>query len=235
MGTLTLKQLCDAAREELGWSRPSAYADTSDDDGLQTFRIANRQGRDLADQAHPWEELKTEGTITLVDGAQAYALPADFRYLIPSTVWDSNAERIAIGPLTAFEWSRSQNSGTIFGLNWRYEVRSGDFVIDQTVTSGDAGTVLSYEYISSYWARTSGGTAKLRFSADDDTQRFDDDLFIEGMIWRLKKVKGFDWEQDFAMYQNQLARVLSRDGGMRDIVMRERANLGANIPERNYG
>ena len=235
MGTLTLKQLCDAAREELGWSRPSAYAGTSDDDGLQTFRIANRQGRDLADQAHPWEELKTEGSITLVGGTQAYALPADFRYLVPSTMWDGDAERIALGPLTAEEWSRSQNSGDVFGLNWRYEIRSGDVVFDQPVEAGDAGKVITFEYVSSYWAKSSAGTNKVRFDADSDTQRFDDDLFIEGMIWRLKRVKGFDWQDEFAMYQAQLNRILSRDGGMRDVVMREPSYLGVNLPERDYG
>lgn len=235
MGTLTLKQLCDAARQELGWSRPSSYASSPDDDGLQTFRLANRQGRDLADQAHPWEELKTEGTITLVAGTQAYALPADFRYLIPGTVWDSTAERITQGPLTPAEWARSQNSGTIFGLNWRYEIRSGDIVLDQTVAAGDAGTVISYEYVSSYWAKDSNGTAIIRFSADTDTQRFDDDLFIEGLIWRLKKAKGFDWESDAALYQRQLDRILSRDGGMRNVIFAEPSGLGVNVPERNFG
>ncbi len=235
MGTLTLKQLCDAAREELGWSRPSAYADTTDDDGLQTFRIANRQGRDLADQAHPWEELKTEGTITLVAAQQTYSLPADFRYLIPSTVWDQDSERIGVGPLTPAEWARSQNEGTIYGLNWRYEIRSGDLVLDQAVAAGDAGTVISFEYVSSYWAKSSGGTAKLRFTLDTDTQRFDDDLFIEGMIWRLKKVKGFDWESDWQMYQGQLAKVLSRDGGMRDVTFRQSDRLAVNVPDFGYG
>lgn len=236
MGTLTLKQLCDAAREELGWTKPNSYAGSTDDDGLQTYRLANRQGRDLADQAHPWEELKTEGTITLVAGTQSYALPADFRYLIPSTVWDTDAERIGIGPLTPFEWARSQSSGTIFGLNWRYEIRGGDFVLDQAVEAGDAGKTLSFEYISSYWAKSSGGTNKLRFDADTDTQRFDDDLFVEGLIWRLRKSKGFEWESHAALYQNQLNRVMARDGGMRDVSLRRPADLlRVNVPEQSYG
>jgi hypothetical protein len=235
LGTLTLKQLCDAAREELGWSRPSAYASTSDDDGLQTFRIANRQGRDLADQAHPWQELKTEGSITLVGGTQAYALPADFRYLIPSTVWDGGAEKIAHGPMTPAEWSRSQNEGTIFGLNWRYEVRSGDIVIDQTVEAGDAGKVITFEYISAYWATSTGGTNKLRFDTDTDTQRFDDDLFIEGIIWRLRKAKGFEWQSHAILYQQQLDKLMARDGGMRDVAFRQPDRLMVNVPDANYG
>lgn len=232
MGTLTLLQLCNAAREELGWSRPDSYAASTDDDGLQTFRLANRQGRDLADQVHPWEELRTEGTITLVASTQAYALPSDFRYIVPSSMWDVDAERIAVGPLTGFEWARAQNNGTVGGLNWRWQIRGGNFVFDQAVTAAGA---ISYEYISSYWAMA-GSAPKLRFTLDTDTQRFDDDLFIEGIIWRLRKAKGFEWESHAALYLQQLNRIMARDGGMRDVHFGDTADvLAVNVPDGNYG
>lgn len=236
MGTLTLKQLCDAAREEIGFSKPGTYAGSSDPDGLQTHRLANRQGISLLDEHVYWEFLKKEGSITLIAADQDYALASDFRYLIPSTSWDGTNDRLAVGPLTPMEWAFNQKSGIVFGLSWRWEIRGGEFVLDQTVTSADAGTVISYEYISKYWVTATGGSepTKAAFSVDTDTQSFDDDLFVEGLIWRLKRSKGFDWQEDFALYQNHLNKIKSRDGGMRDIDMLNKPALSVNIPEGSF-
>lgn len=235
MGTKTLKQLCDEAREELGWDIPSQYVDSSEADGVQTFRIANRQGFDMSQEDVVWEELKTEKTISLVAAGQTYALPDDFRYMIPSTEWDQNADRRLSGPLTPKEWARSEHSGTVFGLKWRYEIRTGQIVFSQTIASGDAGTLISYEYVSSFWAKNVGGTAIVRFSADTDTQRLDDDIFIAGIVWRLKRAKGFDWVADAALYQDWLGTLKARDGGMRDVVFGDHGHLGVNIPETGFG
>lgn len=235
MGTLTLKQLCDAAREEVGFSKPATYVG-GDSDGLQTYRLANRQGVSLLDEDTPWQALKTEATITLVAADQDYALATDFRYMIPSTTWDGTNERLALGPLTPMEWAFNQKSGIVFGLNWRWEIRGDQLVLDQTVTSGDAGTVISYEYVSKYWVTATGDSdpSKASFSVDTDTQSFDDDLFIEGLIWRLKKSKGFDWEGDYLFYQNHLKEIKARDGGMRDIDMLNKPSLSVNIPEGSF-
>lgn len=232
----TLKQLCDAAREEVGYSKPNSYAAATDADGLQTFRLANRQGIALLDEHVLWQGLKKEATITLVAADQDYALETDFRYMIPSTSWDGTNERLALGPLTPMEWAFNQKSGIVFGLHWRWEIRNGELVLDQTVTSADAGTVLSYEYISKYWVAASDGAdpTKDRFDSDNDVQVFDDDLFIEGMIWRLKKAKGFDWAEDFAFYNNHLQKIKARDGGFRDIDVFNKPALSVNVPEGSY-
>ena len=106
----------------------------------------------------------------------------------------------------------------------------------QTVTAGDAGLEISYEYISSHWADSSGGTDQIRFQADTDTQKFDDDLFIEGIIWRLKKAKGFDWQSEAAIYQDQLSKVMSRDGGMRLVSFGHPTSpLVVNVGEGSFG
>lgn len=231
--SLTLKQLCDSAREEIGFSKPAAYASTTDEDGLQTFRLANREGLDLAKSFT--SALKTNGTITLVAAQQSYALASDFRFLIPSTIWDQTNQRYALGPLTPEEWAANKNWGYVFGLNWRYEIRGGNLVFEQTVAAGDAGTVISYEYISKNWCESSLSVGQVRFAADTDTQKFDDDLFIQGIAWRLKKAKGFPWQEDFAFYKAERDNLLANDGGLRDIYMKQGPDFIANVPEGNYG
>lgn len=233
MGNLTLKELCDAAREELGWTKPAGYANTTDDDGQQTFRLANRQGREMADKN--WEVLKTTDRLYLTEGQQSYPFPLDFRHLLYNTAWEDNTDRLVLGPLTPQEWAYNQNYGVVFGLNWRFEVSGGALVLDQAVTAADTGREINYRYISSYWAKNSGGTSILRFSADTDTQKLDDDLFIHGLIWRLKKAKGFDWEEDYQFYERELARIYARDGGMREVSFKQPESLMVNVPDGNYG
>lgn len=231
----TLKQLCDAAREEVGFDVASAYASATDPDGKQMFRLANRQGYDLAQAAVKWEKLKTEANITLVAADQDYALPSDYRYMIPGTEWDQNNDKRLSGPLTPRMWAKSEHAGTVFGLNWRYEIRGGQIVFSQTVESGDAGTIISYEYISKNWAVASDSTEKDAFTADTDTQQFDDDLFIAGLKWRLLAAKKFPFELELAQYTNWLNSYIARDGGMKDTHFLKRDVLGVNIPETGYG
>lgn len=231
----TLAELCDSARLRAGFDAPGVYASATDTDGKQMFELANEQGFELAQESVVWEALKTTETITLVAGDQDYTLPTDYRYMAPGTEWDQNNERRVIGPLSPRLWARSEYGGDVFGLNWRYEIRGGQVVFSQTVESGDAGTVISYDYVSSYWAKDSGGTAQARFVSDTDTQVFDDDIFIEGLKWRFKKAKGFDWEPDFALYTRHLDAYKARDGGMQDVHFIDEAFLAVNIPETGYG
>lgn len=233
--SLTLKQLCDSAREELGWDVPSLYAASTDPDGKQTFSLANRQGSSMMREPIAWSELKTEATITLVAAQQGYNLAADYSRMVPGSEWDQDAQKRLIGPRTARMWAKDEHGGVVFGLNWRYEIRAGQVVFQQTVESGDAGTAISYEYVSSYWAKDTGGSPKLRFTSDNDTQRFDDDVFIQGLIWRLKNAKGFPSQVEFAEYQAQLNRLKARDGGMPDVDFGESLTLDPNIPETGFG
>ncbi|MGB1373832.1 MAG: hypothetical protein ACPG6R_11975 [Aequoribacter sp.] len=231
----TLQQLCNAAREEIGFDVPSAYASATDPDGKQMFRIANRQGYDLSQAAVAWADLKTEATITLVAATQSYALASDYRYLVPATEWDQTNEKRLSGPLTTRQWAVSEHGGEVFGLNWRYEIRGGNIVFSQTVATGDAGTVISYEYVSKNWARTAADAAIAEFASDTDTQLFDDDLFIAGLKWRLKQAKGFPFEVELAQYTNWLNSYIARDGGMRDTNFIHREVLGVNVPETGFG
>lgn len=233
--SLTLAELCNAALEEVGFSTPSAYASGTDPDAKQVFRLANRQGFDLSQQPVVWEGLKTLETITLVAGTQAYDLPSDYRYMVPGTEWDQNNENRVLGPQSPRLWAEYEYGGDVFGLNWRYEIRNGQVVFNQTVESGDAGTVISYDYVSKNWARDVSDTPIERFAMDTDYQVFDGDLFSEGLLWRWKKAKGFDWQEDFTFYTRHLESYKSRDGGMEDVFFGERTFLGVNVPESGYG
>ena len=51
------------------------------------------------------------------------------------------------------------------------------------------------------------------WSADDNVPLLDEDLLILGTIWRWKKLKGFEYAEDFADYERQVMDAMGRDGG----------------------
>lgn len=233
----TLKQLADAALEEIGFSKPSSYIGNTDETALQMVRIAQRQGDELSKESPPFNALVKEGTITLVTGTQEYSFPSDFRYIVPSTSWNQDSQRITIGPLTPSEFKHEEVWGTVSSINLQWRIRNGQLDFATDITSGENGETIVYDYVSSFWSvdGADGTTALERFQDDSDTQVFDEELFIRGLIWRFLKRKGFDWEGDFAQYERDLARVKARDGGLRDISMIPRFHLGVHIPEDGFG
>ena len=236
----TLRELCDAALEEAGFSTSQAYANAMDETGKQVFRLALREGHALARgyRGHRWQALMKTYPVTLAAGAQTYALPADYAYMVPNTLWDRGNKRIGIGPLSGQEWQFLKGWTTVQGLNRRFRIRGGQLEFEQPITAAEAGSAVHFEYVSNYWARDSTQVAKRAFTTDTDEHVFDDDLFALGVLWRFKKAKGFDWELDYQEYATELTKLMARDGGERVIRFGEPAfgaYLGVNVPDRQYG
>lgn len=235
----TLQQLCDAALHEAGFSTSASYANATEDTGKQVFRLALREGNDLLNSKHVWNELQKEGSVTLVASQQSYDFPADYSYMLPSTTWDRSNKRIAIGPMSSQEWQFLKGWTTVNGLNRRYRVRDGGIEFEQDITASDAGKAVYFEYVSKYWALDSDGTtAKEVFTSDNDQHVFDDELFILGVLWRFLKAKGFDWQASYAEYTDLRSKLEGRDRGQRVVRLGEPRfgeYLGVNVSDRGYG
>lgn len=234
---LTLKQLCDSALEEIGFSKPSSYIGSSDKTALQMVRLAQAQGNQLATENPPWNDLIKEGTITLASGDQDYALPSDFRWIKPDSVWNQSDQHRTTGPLTSSEWQYLKNWGTVQGLFFEWRIRNSEMEFIQTIGSSENGEVIVFDYVSKNWAidGTDDTTELAKFEADDDYTVFDDELFILGLKWRFLKQKGFNWEEDFSLYTRHLSQEKARDGGMRVVRMGATMQLGVNIPQDGFG
>ncbi len=86
---MTLLSIIQDACNDIGFPPPATVVNNTD--ALQYLRLTNRAGEALS--RWPWEELIKEGTITLVAADQDYALPTDFRYIIPETQWNRDDKR----------------------------------------------------------------------------------------------------------------------------------------------
>lgn len=233
---MTLLSICQDVADEVGFKQPTSIVGASDNLARQLLRLANREGRELS-QAGPWEALVKEYTFTLATSDQDYALPSDFRYIIPSTTWNRDNKRIVINPVSSQEWQFLKGWTAIQGLNLRARIRDGQLEFEQTITSADNGKTIAFEYVSKYWAESSGGTAQEDFAADTDVSKLDEELVTQGVVWRFKKAKGLDWQPDFQTYTNLKNKQMARDGGSRILRLSQPAEaaLGVNVSDRGYG
>ena len=228
---MTLLSIVQDAADEAGWDQPATVVGNTDAD--QFLRLLNREGEVLS--KWQWEILVKEDTFTLATSDQDYALASDFRYLIPTTIWNRDNKR-AILWLNSQMWQFFKGWTTVNGLNLRARLRNGEMEFEQTITSSDNGKTIAYEYVSKNWTADSGSTAQQKFAADSDTSVLDEELLTLGLVWRFKKAKGMDWQGDFQDYRQEVLSAKARDGGSRILRFGRGPvqHLGVNTPEGNF-
>ncbi len=234
---MTLLTICQNVVDEVGFNKINIIAGNNSKDARQLLQFANREGDSLS-RAKRWNALTSEHLFVLVDGIQSYDLPSDFRFIVPSTTWDRDNNRMVATPLNSKEWQYFKGWASIGGMNRRARIRNNKIEFEQAITAADAGNTIAFEYISKYWAQTDGGVAKAKFTLDNDIPRLDEELITLGIKWRFKKEKGLDWEEDFAEYKLLKMEAMARDGGARTLQFCEPDDLiqfGVNIPDINYG
>ncbi|NDC25364.1 MAG: hypothetical protein EBZ49_14720 [Proteobacteria bacterium] len=78
------------------------------------------------------------------------------------------------------------------------------------------------------------------WAADGDYYTLDDDAFILGLKWRILAAKKLDYGQEKQDYDMLCQRLVSRNGGNRDIPINAQASgmhliNNANIPDTGFG
>lgn len=236
---MSLLSICQDAATACGFPSPSSIVGSTDKTAIQLKSLANREGNFLSVQ-RDWSELVSEHTFTLVTADQSYALPADFRWIIPMTTYDRDDNRIVLNPISSQDWQFLKAWTSINGLTRRARIRGGEIEFEQTIAATDNGKTIAFEYLSNYWAETSGGTAKSGFTLDTDVSRINEELHTLGVIWRFRRAKGLDFVDERNEYNDFLGKLKSSDGGARTLNMNSssvsRLALSLpNVPETGYG
>lgn len=228
---MTLLSIVQDAADEVGWERPSTVVGNTD--ARQFLRLLNREGEILS--KWPWQRLVKEHTFALATGDQDYALPSDYRYMIPSTQWNRDNKRRIIW-ITSEEWQFFKGWTTVNGLNLRARLRNNTFELEQEIVSGDNGKTIAFEYVSKNWTLDNTSTAQQKFAADDDTSILDEELLTMGLIWRFRKAKGLDFASELAEYQSEVNRIKAQDKVSRKISLSNnyKTHLGVNTQEGDY-
>lgn len=164
-----------------------------------------------------------------------YDLPADYDRLLDRTHWDKTKHWEMLGPETAQQWEWLISGYISTGPRIRWRIFDGYFQIWPFTASAE---VLGYEYLSKYWARSSGGTAQGAMTADTDTCIFPDRLMVSGLKHKYFAVKGFG-DVFREEYESQLSIAFANDAGSPTLSFAPRVSgiliTQANIPDSGYG
>lgn len=150
MSLLTVVQNASVA---IGLDEPSLVIGSTETQVKRLLRLLYEVGDEVIRTYDPNELIKTH-TITLVASQNTYALPGDFRRAIFQTHWDNTSDTPLVGPMSAQKWESFLNATTGSTVEWYWRVYGAgtqQFVVYPTPATGDAGTTLTFEYISTQW------------------------------------------------------------------------------------
>lgn len=149
---------------------------------------------------------------TLTFETQDYSLPADYDRMVNDTNYDRNDHWANLGPKSAQEWQWLTGGSIAVSpqFRWRlYQNKIRFFGAPASVYN------MAFEYISNYWVVASGGTnpTKARFTLDNDTSIFPDDLMVLGLKYQWYKTKGLDWQVPLAEFSRAVSYCKAQDTG----------------------
>lgn len=182
--------------------------------------------------------LATGTQQSLYFGQDRYSLPSDFGYFITQTFWDRAFRWQLLGPLEAQEWQVLKSGISPTGPRRRFRVMDNHFYIDPV--PADNGNPEVFEYYSTGWCQSSGGTVQTLWAADTDYYVLDDDTMIQGLKWRFLRAKGLDYAEEYQAWSNRLTTEAARDGGNRNLPLNASASgirllNNQNVPDTGFG
>lgn len=160
-----------------------------------------------------------------------YPMPVGFDRQIDCTHWDKSKHWQMLGPESAQQWEWLLSGYISTGPRIRYRILGGNFEIWPAVGVNE---VLGFEYLTSAWAASSGGTAKTSFTADTDTCIYPDRLMVLFFKHKYFQVKGLGdiFESDF---EEELGMAKTNDQGSPTLAMSPQASnvliTWNNIPD----
>lgn len=218
MGTKSLLTLCTEVAEDIGVFVPTAVYGQSDETARRLKSAATREG-DFLLRHNEWQVLLTAGTITLATGDSDYAFPSDYDRHVDNTMWDTSEYWQVRGPRSPQEWAAYNNAIVSISPRFHFRKRGDQILIWPTPTSDDNGDTISYEYVRNTWIldNSNADTPVTAWTADADTQVFDDHLFFLGMRWRYLQSVGRSYIDEKAEYEETLDERVASDKGNRTI------------------
>lgn len=171
---MTLLTICTAVADEVGVDRPGSIIGNSGPTAQKMLRYVNKSGWTLM-KGVAWQVLRKERTFTSIGGStQTSILPADFDRFIPETFWNRSDYELVSGPVGAVQWQGLKAFG--YGGDDKFTYRGDDILI---LPEPGAGKALAFEYISTYWCKSSGGTGQTAMAADTDVGVIDEELLVK--------------------------------------------------------
>lgn len=226
---MSLLTIVTKACSRLSLAIPTTVMASTNAQVIQLKELAQEEGKDLARRVM-WKALISEKTFTTTAAAiQTGAIPSDFDYILPDTMFNRTARRRIDGPISADEWQVLQAAiiGRVFPA---FRFRGSKILITPTPT---AGQTVAYEYITKNWCQSSGETAQSAWTADSDTALIDEELHTQGLVWRFLKMRGMDHQDAFRDYTQNVMQSILREGARSRLYL-DGTNRILRAPNRDY-
>jgi hypothetical protein len=180
----------------------------------------------------------TATAASLQFGKIAYDLPSDINFPLTATFWNRNYRWQMWGPTSPQEWQTLISGLSASGPRIRFRIMGGKFYINPVPGAGQTDQI-AYEYISTNWCTSASGTGQTRWAADTDLYVLDEDALVLGLIWRYRRAKGLDYNEERTNYDQTVDALLARSGSSRSLPLNASANelvlvSSANIPDGNW-
>lgn len=230
---MTVLSMVQSVCRRVGIPTPSLVVSATDETVLRLLELAQEEGRELA-RYGDWRVLRKEKTFTTVaaETQTDTPLPADLGGFIDNTFWNRTASRRLTGPLTSDQWQTIKaNSGP--ASTDSFYLRGTSWLMSPVPA---ASQTIAYEYRSSYWCESSGGTDQEYWQADTDVGLISERLMGLGLLWRFKQSRGLDWQTDHEKYMFEVNDALAKDSPRQVVDLRGSPLIsrGIGVPEGSW-
>lgn len=187
-----------------------------------------------------WTHLQREFTFSTVPNQASYALPSDFREMIPQTGWDRSTLYMLGGPVGAATWQYTK-AITVAGNLYPFARFNGG-QIEFTPTPSKIETI-AFEYVSWFWVKALGqGSPNADVpSVATDTLCFNSDLMVRALKLGWEKAKRMDTTTAQADYDRVLASEMNADAAAPEIPIggsgdgSPAKDVWGNVPQTGIG
>lgn len=173
----TVLSLVQKACYQSGLAAPNALVSATDAASLQYLNLFYATGEDLR-SGTLWPQLKRKHTVVLSAGRSQYQLPPDYYTLVPETSWDQNNHWQMRGPISdggmnnrtyGYVTIENRKAFRVFGPDQGTSTLAGQFQITPVPGSGEAGQILTFEYISKSWLTPPAWVASATYAGPGTT------------------------------------------------------------------
>lgn len=194
----TAKDVINSVAVDVGLSESSdPYAST--DANFIRLRNQLRKAGDAVAQVRAWKVLLRECTITGDGTTTVFDLPADFSRMVDDSGWN-RATRWPLDLSSSQRWQRLKASRLTSLTAVRFRLVQGRAEFYDALPSGE---VVAFDYLSRYWAATTGAATADRYypSASTDSILFEPALIESALKVRFLQSTGQDSTAALSEYQ----------------------------------
>jgi hypothetical protein len=211
---MSLLTICKSVLAETGWPVLGTIASNSDGTAQQIMAIANTELRALSEQ-FSWPHLQVEYPFATVAGQRVYLWPADFRVLLPQSVFNAS-EYYELKGSTGQQFWELLKYGKLDALNrarFRVTYPLGLPGIEMTPAPSGVQQLIAV-YDSNQYVRSETGVSAPVYMSDNDVAKIPERYVELGVKWRFRRAKGLDFSAELAEYnatvQTQFAKYTSQ-------------------------